>query len=79
MNEIEMTQVLQSSDNIFYPFTLEEFQEAINTLKLGKAASLDSKTTEMIRHFNIKTLQRILALFNNCATTYKLPKIWKKN
>ena len=79
MNEIEMTQVLQSSDNIFYPFTLEEFQEAINTPKLGKAASLDSKTTEMIRHFNIKTLQRILALFNNCATTYKLPKIWKKN
>ena len=32
----------------------------------------------MIKHFGIKTLKWLLALYNNCATTFKLPKIWKK-
>ena len=74
----EMNQVLQSSDEIFFPFTMGELQEAINTLKPGKAAGLDGITPEMIKHFGIKTLEWIRALFNNCAATFKLPKIWKK-
>ena len=76
--KMEMNQVLQCSDEIFFPFTIEELQEAINTLRPGKAAGLDGITPEMIKHFGIKTLKWLLALYNNCATTFKLPKIWKK-
>ena len=39
--KIEMNQVRQCSDEIFFPFTIEKLQEAINTLKPGKAAGLD--------------------------------------
>ena len=74
----DMKYVMQSSDEIFFPFTMEELQEAMNTIKPGKAAGLDGITPEMIKHFGIKTLEWILALFNNCATTFKIPKIWKK-
>ena len=38
------------------PFTLEELEEAIKCLKLGKAAGLDGITTEMIQQFGTKKL-----------------------
>ncbi len=73
-----MKHAMQSSDEIFFPFTMEELQEAINTIEPGKAAGLDGITPEMIKNFGIKTLEWMLALFNNCVTTFKFPKLWKK-
>ncbi len=73
-----MKHAMQSSDEIFFPFTMEELQEAINTIKLGQAAGLDGITPEMVKHFGVKTLEWIFANFNNCVTTFKIPKLWKK-
>ena len=48
----------------FESFTLEELEEAIKWLKLGKASGLDGITTEMIRQFGTKTRAWILEMVN---------------
>ena len=74
----EMVQTMKESDNHLDPFSLEELQEAMEHLKLGKAAGLDGISTEIIKHFGPKTQQWILDLFNICATSCRIPKTWRK-
>ena len=73
-----MNQVLNTSDEIFLPFTIKELEEAIKTIKLGKAPGLDGVSAEMITHFGPNTKKWLLALYNNCATSFRIPKIWRK-
>ena len=47
-------------------------------LKPGKAAGIDGITTEMIQHFGPITKKWIVTLLNQCATTYSIPKTWRK-
>ena len=60
------------------PFDLRELEAAIKTLKPGKAIGPDLISTEQINNFGLNTKMWVLKLFNHCATTYQLPKIWKK-
>ncbi|NEO82313.1 reverse transcriptase domain-containing protein [Moorena sp. SIO4G3] len=73
-----MNQVMNTSDETFLPFTIKELEEAIKTIKLGKAPGLDGVSTEMIAHFGPNTKKWLLALYNNCATSFIIPKIWRK-
>ncbi|KAK3893288.1 hypothetical protein Pcinc_002844 [Petrolisthes cinctipes] len=72
----EMDNILQDSDEQFELFTIEKLQEALKHLKQGKAVGLDGITTEVIQHFGTRARSWVLALFNNCATTFCIPKIW---
>ena len=74
----EMDRVMRKNDEIFNPFTMEELQEAMKHLKPGKAPGLDGITTEIIQHFGIQTRSWVLALLNDCATTFNIPKIWRR-
>ncbi|CAH1242641.1 Hypp6921 [Branchiostoma lanceolatum] len=74
----EMSRVLEDSDEMFLPFSHEELIEGLKHLKLGKAPGLDGISSEMIKHFGLKTLEWLLALFNNCAHGTQLPKIWRR-
>ena len=60
------------------PFTLEELEAGISTLKSGKAIGLDNIATEQIKNFGPVARKWLLALYNNCLTTRKLPNIRKK-
>ena len=57
---------------------MEELQEAMKHLKPGKAPGLDGITTEIIQHFGIQTRSWVLARLNDCATTFNIPKIWRR-
>ena len=61
------------------PFTMEELDTAISSLKPGKAVGLDNISTEQIKNFGPKTKNWLLQLYNSCLSTNKLPKIWKKS
>ena len=74
----EMDLALQASEEQFEPFTTEEFDEALNHLKPGKAAGIDGITTEMIQHFGPITKNWILTVLNTCATSSSIPKTWRK-
>ena len=74
----DMERVLNTSDDLFEPFSIEELQEAFEHLKPGKAAGLDGILPEVVMHFGARTREWLLALFNACATTYCIPKIWRK-
>ncbi len=74
----EMTQTLNDSDEQFLPHTIEELNEEIKTIKLGKASRLDGITAEMVHHFGPKTREWLLQLLNTSITTHRVPKIWKK-
>ena len=60
------------------PFTLKELEAGISTLKPGKAIGLDNIANEQIKNFGPVAIKWLLALYNNCLTTRKLPNIWKK-
>ena len=74
----DMDRIMQESDEIFQQFTSEELNAAMKHLKSGKAAGLDGITTEMIHHFGDKVKAWLLLLFNNCAATFQIPKIWRR-
>ena len=44
----------------------------------GKEIGLDNIATEQIKNFGPEARKWLLALYNNCLTTQKLPNIWKK-
>ncbi|KAK3892154.1 hypothetical protein Pcinc_003990 [Petrolisthes cinctipes] len=50
MKEV-MNQVMDTSDELFLPITIKEVDEALKTIKSGKAPGLDGVSTEMILHF----------------------------
>ena len=60
------------------PLTLEELEAGISTLTPGKAIGLDNIATEQIKNFGPVARKWLLAPYNNCLKTRKLPNIWKK-
>ena len=72
----DMQRIMSQSDDIFEPFTMNELQSAIKHMKPGKAAGLDGIAVEMILHFGDRARSWLLALFNKCASTYRIPRIW---
>ena len=74
----DMDRIMQDSDNNFRLFTLEDLNAAMKHLKSGRAAGLNGITTEIISHFGDETKAWLLLLFNSCATTYQIPKIWRR-
>ena len=74
----DMERAMNTCDNFFTPFAIEELNEALKHLKPGKAAGLDGITVEVILHFGDRTKDWLVSLFNTCATTYRIPKIWRK-
>ena len=75
----EMDQALQDSDEGFEAFTTEEIDEALNHLKLGKAAGIDGIFTKMIKNFGPTIKSWVLSLLNKCAQTFNIPKTWRKS
>lgn len=69
-----MTDYMNNREEQFFPFSTEELDEGIKTIKLGKASGLDGITAEMIHNFGPKTRQWLLELLNTCVTTLKIPK-----
>ena len=57
---------------------MEELEVGLSTLKAGKANGPDNISTEQIQHLGCGTKKWFLQLYNNCLSTHKLPKIWKK-
>ncbi|KAJ8372401.1 hypothetical protein AAFF_G00289760 [Aldrovandia affinis] len=60
------------------PFTSEEFEAGLNTMKLGKAAGPDDILTEMITHLGPVAKQWFLNMYNTCLLTQRIPSIWRK-
>ncbi len=74
----EIAQTLNDKDEQFLPYTIEELNEGIKNIKLGKASGLYGITAEMLHHFGPKTREWLLQLFNTCITVHRIPKTWKK-
>ncbi len=74
----ETKRLLSEGEQTLEPFTMEELQEAISSLKANKAAGLDSIPNEMLKHLGQKAKEWLLQLFNTCSESLKLPKKWKQ-
>ncbi|KAJ8392652.1 hypothetical protein AAFF_G00073260 [Aldrovandia affinis] len=60
------------------PFTMEEFEAELSTMKLRKAAGPDDILTEMITHLGPVTKQSLVNMYNTCLQTQRIPPIWRK-
>ncbi|XP_076065308.1 uncharacterized protein LOC143039315 [Oratosquilla oratoria] len=74
----EMGCIMQDCKQGLVPFTLADLNAAMKHLKCGKASGEDGITPEMIQHFGENAKTWLLTLFNNCAMSYQIPKIWRK-
>lgn len=62
----EIDQILDICDEQFPQFSVDEVDDGIKTIKLGKAAGL---TPEMVQHFDSNTRDWLSKLLNTCVTT----------
>lgn len=69
----------QNRTDLSKPFTHQELETAMKTLKNGKAAGVDDLTVEQIKHLGPKATNWLLDLYNNSLSTIKIPKAWRKS
>ena len=60
------------------PFSPQELERGIKSMKQGKAAGLDDIRTEQIKHFGPVTREWLLRFYNNCLRTHCMPKLWRQ-
>ncbi|XP_072022738.1 uncharacterized protein [Amphiura filiformis] len=60
------------------PFSMDELEERITSLKNGKACGLDDVSVEQMKHFGPRTKEWLLQFFNECMRSHKIPKIWRR-
>ena len=70
--------VPSSEPNSTRPFTEEELNTGIKSLKNGKAIGLDNISVEEIKHFGLKARKWVLQFLNNCFFQRKIPRIWRR-
>ncbi|KAJ8252757.1 hypothetical protein GJAV_G00205230 [Gymnothorax javanicus] len=60
------------------PFSMDELEEGITALKNGKACGLDDISVEQIKHFGPLTKGWLLKFLNECVSSQRIPKIWRR-
>ncbi len=76
--KMDIRSIMQNNNVDFDLFTEEDLATAISHLKYGKASGIHGITTEMVTHFGPSAKGWLLSLMNNCASSHKIPKIWKR-
>ncbi|KAK3880999.1 hypothetical protein Pcinc_014548 [Petrolisthes cinctipes] len=76
--KMDISHIMQNSNTNLEPFTEKDLTTAISHLKHGKASGLDGITPEMVKHLGVNGRGWLLSLLNKCATSLKIPKIWKR-
>ena len=61
-----------------YPITIKEIQHKLKTLKNGKACSIDSINSEMLKHSNLKLQLAMQKHFNLVLAAGYYPSVWNK-
>ena len=61
-----------------YPMTSKEIQHKLKTLKNGKACSIDSINSEMLKHSNLKLQPAVQKHFNLVLAAGNDPSVWNK-
>ncbi len=76
--EMDIRNIMQNNNVDFEPFTEEDLATANSHLKHCKASGIDGITTEMVTHLRPNAKCWLLSLVSNCASSRKIPKIWKR-
>ncbi len=76
---VKMPDQTDAESSFTDPFTMEELDKGIKTIKNGKAAGLDDMLCEQIKHFGIKARTWLLQMMNNTVKNNKFPKLWRKS
>lgn len=74
--ERETRQVRNNERNVIQPITEQEITQAINKLKIGKAAGQDDITPEMLKYMGEKARTVFKDLLNNIIRTKEIPQEW---
>ena len=61
-----------------YPFTLEDINRALRTLRNRKATGPDGITNEFIKHLNMNNRVYLVQLINRLFNSLKVPPSWKE-
>ncbi|KAG5869291.1 hypothetical protein JTB14_028630 [Gonioctena quinquepunctata] len=76
----EMVQVYQEPpETILYPFTENEIEECLCTMKKKKAPGPDNITTEVLLALKEKLIPALCVLYNECLRRGIIPKVFKQS
>ncbi len=76
--KLNMNRAMQDCVDDLDLFTLEDLNMGMSNLKRSKASGEDGITMEMILHFGEKAKNWLLSLFNNCVSSLRIPKMWRR-
>ena len=68
-----------AEESMVYPFSEEEYNRGIATLKNNKSAGIDDVLVEQLNNHGPNAHKWLLAMVNNCFTQNKVPTIWRKS
>ena len=74
----QMRRNLKPDPRFSSEFTEQEFDDAVNTMKTGKAAGYDGIYPEFIRNLGPTAKTWLRSLFNKILETARLPKIFRQ-
>ena len=74
-----LTTVDQREQSLVYPFTEEEYNKGITTLKNNKAAGIDYVLVEQLTHLGPIAHRWLHSMLNTCFTENKIPKVWRQS
>ncbi|CAG8846557.1 27072_t:CDS:2, partial [Racocetra persica] len=60
------------------PITMKELEQGIKEALLKKATGPQAIFNEMLKHIDLYTKNKILAILNSCINLQTIPKSWKK-
>ena len=70
--------IKENNSGLTNPFSSKELEKGIKALKQGKTAGLDNICAEQIKQFSHTTCEWLLRFYNNCFSSHRLPKLWRK-
>ena len=68
----------ENNTDLTNPFSSKELEKGIKALKQGKTAGLENIRAEQIKQFGPTTREWLLRFYNNCLSSHRLPKLWRK-
>ena len=77
LKELEMT-VKDTQCALDYPITIKEIQHKLKTLKNGKACSIDSINSEMVKHSHLNLQLAMQKHFNLVLAAGYYPSVWNR-
>ena len=75
----KLSPISEDDSSMVFPFTEEEYNKGIATLKNKKAAGIDDVLVEQLKNLGPRAHRWLHSMLNVCFTENRIPKVWRQS